>query len=148
MSHPVKFPSYPDRMLSSELPDVAHNSSICVVLLPASDWQYEISDRPSLVGDQVPPLSKFLDAVMTFWLHISSSMYSEQLQFALHIGSLISYCYMLEDKAQGSPIAVRSVEYAARLKPEHRELHYDIVGPHKDRFYMWTGEPAHRYLRE
>jgi len=46
------------------------------------------------------------------------------VRFALYLGCLIYYCYYLKD-ANGE--VVKDPAYAKKLKPEHREVHYDFV---------------------
>jgi hypothetical protein len=101
-----------------------------VTLLLAQDWYFDLGRDINLKGPAPwafrPPLSSLLDALMSFWLHLSSIDYTSRLRFSLYIGVLISYCYQLTDDSHDH-CSVRMVEYAQYLRPEHRELHYDIV---------------------
>jgi hypothetical protein len=98
-----------------------HRSSTGVVLHSAREWYYQLDDG---VQDFLPPLHSFLDSVIEFWLNISSQDYLDRLGFALYIGCLINYCYYLQN-SEGEP--VKSLTYAEKLKPEHREFHYNIT---------------------
>ncbi|KAI9844808.1 MAG: hypothetical protein M1837_005226 [Sclerophora amabilis] len=117
-----------------------------VVLLPAQDWDWEceLEDDGTVRRrrSSLPPLHQFLDSMMGVWLHISSRDYVERLQFALHIGCLINYCYYLKD---GDGDNVKDPAYADKLKPEHRELHYDIVAeyPRKESFVTTSRHQYH-----
>ena len=109
-----------------------------VVLLPASHWYYDINQQ---VDAFTPPLNRFLDSMMEFWLSISSQDYEERLPFALYIACIIKYCYELTAPT-GDP--VKDPAYARNLKNTHHELHYDIVlnDPAKPSF---TTTARHRY---
>jgi hypothetical protein len=96
-------------------------SSTGVVLHSAREWYYQLDDG---VDDFLPPLHSFLDSMIEFWLNISSQDYLDRLGFALYIGCLINYCYYLQN-SEGGP--VKSLAYAEKLKPEHREVHYNIT---------------------
>jgi hypothetical protein len=108
----------------------ALDTDTAVTLLPAQDWYFDLGRDIDLRGPAPwafrPPLSRLLDALMSFWLHLSSMDYTSRLRFSLYIGILISYCYQLTDDSHDH-CSVRVVEYAQYLRPEHRELHYDIV---------------------
>ena len=92
-----------------------------VVLLPAQDWYYDLNED---VDDFLPPLNAFLDSMFEFWLSISSQDYVDRIRFAMYISRLINYCYNLTT-LDGHP--VKDPAYAKKLRPEHREIHYDIV---------------------
>ncbi|TGO86559.1 hypothetical protein BPOR_0293g00060 [Botrytis porri] len=116
-----------------------HNPSSTIVMLHAvKEWYYQMDDS---VQDFLPPLSSFLDSVIEFWLDISSQDYDHRLRFALYIGCLIGYCYYLQD-LDGQ--LVKTHAYAENLKPEHREVHYDIKfeSPSKKSF---TATNRHAY---
>lgn len=101
---------------------IAHpQSSTGIVLIQAADWYYDLNDGAE---DFLPTLHNFLDSMIEFWLNISSQDYVDRLGFALYIGCIINYCYYLRD-SKGEP--VKSNGYAENLKPEHREVHYNIV---------------------
>lgn len=101
---------------------LAHPSSeLGVVLLPAQDWYYDLSQA---VEHFLPPLNLFLDAMFDFWLNISSQDYVNRLRFALYIGCLINDCYKVTT-LEGPP--VKDPAYAMNLRLVHREIHYDIV---------------------
>ncbi len=113
-------------------------SSTGVVLHPAQDWHYDLNES---VQNFLPRLHKFLDSIIEFWLNISSRDYVDRLLFALYIGCLINYCYYLKDE-NGEP--VKDPAYAKNLKPEHREVHYDIVA--KDpKMESFTTTNRHQY---
>ena len=98
-----------------------YRSSTGVVLHSAREWYYQLGDG---VQDFLPPLHSFLDSMIEFWLNISSQDYLDRLGFALYIGCLINHCYYLQS-SEGEP--VKSPTYAEKLKPEHREVHYNIT---------------------
>ena len=106
------------------------DTDTAVILLPAQDWYFDLGRDIDLKGSAPwafrPPLSRLLDALMSFWLRLSSVDYTSRLRFSLYIGVLISYCYQLTDDSHDH-CSVGMVEYAQYLRPEHRELHYDIV---------------------
>jgi hypothetical protein len=111
-----------------------------VVLLPAGDWYYAIQNQNP--QNPLPPLHSFLDSVMEFWLNISSEDYIDRLESALYVAALIGYCYVLPNDDKDATLAkVKTIEYGQKLKPEHRELHYDIVAG-KESF---THTARHRY---
>src|ERR1700709_482313 len=62
--------------------------------------------------------------MIEFWLTTTSQDYVDRLGFALYIGCLINYCYYLQG-SKGE--TVKDPAYAENLKPEHREVHYNIV---------------------
>ncbi|CZR62757.1 uncharacterized protein PAC_12654 [Phialocephala subalpina] len=92
-----------------------------VILHSARDWYYELGGH---VQDFLPPLHSFLDSLIEFWLNISSQDYVDRLGFALYISCLINYCYAIQS-AEGE--LVKNPTYAKKLKPEHREVHYNIT---------------------
>ena len=96
-------------------------ASTGIVFHKASDWYYEMD---SSVQDFLPPIHTFLDSMIEFWLNISSRDYVDRLGFALYIGCLINYCYGLQD-SEGEP--VKTPAFAKKLKPEHREVHFNIT---------------------
>lgn len=100
---------------------VHHQSSTAVVLHSTENWYYQLVDD---IPDFLPPINSFLDSMIEFWLNISSRDYVDRLGFALYIGCLINYCYGLQtfDGEQ-----IRDPAYAKNLKPEHREVHYNIT---------------------
>ena len=100
-----------------------NGSSTGVVLYSANDWYYQLDDDDG-VQDFLPPLHRFLDSMIEFWLNISSQDYVDRLGFALYIGCLINYCYYLQC-SEGDP--VKSTAFAEKLKLEHREVHFNIV---------------------
>ncbi|KAF7902673.1 hypothetical protein EAF00_002576 [Botryotinia globosa] len=77
--------------------------------------------------------------------------YDDRLRFALYIGCLIGYCYYLQD-SDGQ--LVKTHVYAENLKPEHREVHYDITfeSPNKKSFTTTNRHTYHvrrsREIRE
>jgi hypothetical protein len=105
-------------------------SETAVVLLPAEDWYYDLE---AAVSDHLPPIHAFLDSMADVWLRISSQDYADRLRFAMYLACMISYCYSLVDT---HGVRVKSIEFAEKLKPEHRELHYDIIssGSRKESF--------------
>ncbi|KAI9834806.1 MAG: hypothetical protein M1819_002892 [Sarea resinae] len=115
------------------------SSETGVMLLPTRDWYHTMDEEST--RKYVPSLHSFIDSMIEFWLNISSRDYVDRVGFALYIGCLINYCYALKDE-NGEP--VRDPAYANKLKPEHRELHYDIVAdcPRKDSF---TTTQQHQY---
>lgn len=97
------------------------SAGIDVVLLPAQDWYFDLSRR---IDDFLPPFDLFLGSLSDFWLNISSQDYVQRLRFALYIGCLINDCYKFT-LLDGHGLNENA--YAANSKPEHRELHYNIV---------------------
>lgn len=108
-----------------------------VVLYCANDWYFEL--EPTMQST-MPLLNEFIDALMEMWLNISLRDYVERVRFALHIASLLRYCYYLTDPNHG---LVSSNEYASNLRKEHRELHYDIVARDPQKYFAQT--ERHRY---
>ena len=96
-------------------------ASTGIVLHMARECYYQMD---SSVQNFLPPLHSFLDSMIEFWLNISSRDYVDRLGFALYIGCLINYCYYLQS-SDGEP--VKAPAYAEKLKPEHREVHYNIT---------------------
>lgn len=101
-----------------------------VVLLPAEDWYYDLD---AAVSEHLPPVHAFLDSMAEVWLKISSQDYVDRLRWAMYLACMINYCYSLVDT---HGVRVKSIEFAEKLKPEHRELHYDIIssGSRKESF--------------
>lgn len=97
------------------------SAGIDIVLLPSRDWYFDLGQELDYF---LPPLDLFLGSLFDFWLNISSQNYVQRLRFALYIGCLINDCYKLTSL---NGHALNENAYAANLKPEHRELHYDIV---------------------
>ncbi|TGO68778.1 hypothetical protein BOTNAR_0020g00520 [Botryotinia narcissicola] len=127
-------PEFSDRAIR-----LTHNCSSTIVMLHAAkEWYYQMDDN---VQDFLPPLSSFLDSMIEFWINISAQDYDDRLRFALYIGCLIGYCYYLQD-SDGQ--LVKTHAYAENLKPEHREVHYDITfeSPNKKSF---TATDRHTY---
>jgi len=118
-SHPrfEDLPQFTERGIRMLLP----SSGTGVVLLPAQDWFYDLNED---VEDFLPPPHNFLDSILGYWLNISSRDYEDRIRFALCIGRLITYCYTLEIPHGDS---IKDATYANKLRPEHRELHYDLV---------------------
>ena len=117
-------------------------SSTGVVLHSATDWYYQLGNG---VQDFLPPLHSFLDSMIEFWLNISSQDYVDRLGFALYIGCLINYCYYLQS-SKGE--RVKSPAYAEKLKPEHREVHYNITAADpKEESFTTTGRHLYHVRR-
>ncbi|TVY13821.1 hypothetical protein LARI1_G008551 [Lachnellula arida] len=116
----AKFEDDPD--ISERTTRVAQlQSSTAVVLHYAKNWYFQLDDR---IPGFLPPVHSFLDSMIEFWLNISSQDYVDRLGFALYIGCLICYCYDLQTSDDGP---VKNPAYAEKLKPEHREVHYNIT---------------------
>jgi hypothetical protein len=97
-----------------------------VVLISATEWKYDPCSTTELSPVPFPPLNSFLDSLMERWLGMSETEYDEKHLLATSLVSLINDCYDL----RGTQDCVRSVEYAQLLQPEHRELHFDLIGDH------------------
>ncbi|SPO03946.1 related to GTP-binding protein ypt1 [Cephalotrichum gorgonifer] len=110
------------------------------VLIAASEWNYDLNHRAMCNLGPLPPLNKFLDSLMTHWLDIPEAEYSEKYIWAMSIAVLIGYAYNLPMPNN----IVRGPAFAEKLRPEVRELHYDIVGnyPKKSDF---TSFRKHEY---
>jgi hypothetical protein len=103
-----------------------HFSKEEVVLISASEWNYDPSLTVASSSAPFPPLNSFLDSLMGRWLGMSETEYDEKHLFAMSLVGLINDCYNLK----GPHVCVRSIQYAQRLLPEHRELHFDLIGDH------------------
>lgn len=99
-----------------------HSQSSTIVMLHAArEWHYQLDES---VKDFLPSIHNFLDSMIEFWLNISTQDYGDRLRFALYVGCLIGYCYYLQE-SDGQQVKTHA--YAEKLKPEHREVHYDIT---------------------
>ena len=109
-----------------------------VVLLCAEDWYYDLK---MTTEGFLPSLSAFLDAIMEYWLNISSKNYVTRLSFASYIGLLIYDCYKIKTS---DGVSTKDPAFAERLRLYHRELHYDIVSgdPKAESF---TATKRHEY---
>ena len=116
------------------------DSTSITVLISASEWNYDLTHTLRHELGPLPPLNKFLDSLMTQWLDIPQDDYPEQYGWAMFIAVLIGYAYNLPSPNND----VRSPDYAEKLRPEVRELHYDAVGryPRKSDF---TNFRKHEY---
>ncbi|TGO53549.1 hypothetical protein BCON_0121g00300 [Botryotinia convoluta] len=83
----------------------------------------------------------FLDSMIESWINISAQDYDDRLRFALYIGCLIGYCYYLQN-SDGQLIKTHA--YAENLKPEHREVHYDITFESRNK-KSFTATNRHAY---
>ncbi|KAF8852125.1 hypothetical protein BDZ45DRAFT_695359 [Acephala macrosclerotiorum] len=122
---------------------LTHNQSLAIVVLhSAREWHYELEGH---VQDFLPHLHSFLDSLIEFWLNISSQDYVDRPGFALYIGCLINYCYAMQNTEGES---VRSPSYAEKLKPEHREVHYNITSSDpKEESFTTTNRHAYHVRR-
>jgi hypothetical protein len=123
-------PIYDDRIYRGgvELERASGSPGDAVVLISADAWEYDVAQElaPRRPGSPpLPLLDKFIDSLMSHWLNMSEGEYKDRLLWAMSLASLIYYAYNLQGP-EGS--AVRAVDFAQRLRPEHRELHYDLVG--------------------
>ncbi|QSZ29567.1 hypothetical protein DSL72_004082 [Monilinia vaccinii-corymbosi] len=118
---------------------LTHKRSPTIIALHAAkDWYYQLDAD---MQDFLPPLDRFLDSMIEFWLNISAQDYDDRLRFALYIGCLIGYCYFLQD-SDGQ--LVKTHAYAEKLKLEHREVHYDITSENPDKT-SFTTTKQHKY---
>ena len=134
-SHSNRFDSdaeFAGKGISMTLPGYEHP----VTLYRATDWHFNLEKHRY----GLPKLNEFLESLMDLWLNISSQDYVERLPFALHIASLITYCYRLQDPEHGP---VNSINYASCLRKEYRELHLEIVAA--DRAKNFASTSRHLY---
>ena len=116
-------------------------STDITVLISASEWNYDLNDRvPHNLGP-IPPLNKFVDTLLAYWLDIPKDEYSQQYAWAMFVAVLIGYAYNLPSPNDN----VQSLDFAEHLRPEVRELHYDIVGsyPRKSDFTSFRKHEYH-----
>lgn len=96
-----------------------------VLLVSADVWGYDLQQRVDDSFPPLPPLNTFIDSLMSYWLRLTENEYIENLLWSMSLASLIYYAYNLKS-TEGQ--VVKTVEFASQLQPEHRELHYDLVG--------------------
>lgn len=96
------------------------------VLIDASEWDYDLRHRAVCDLAPLPPLDKFLEALMCYWLSIPDAGYKEgNFVWAMSVATLISYAYDLPSPTRN---LLRRPGFAAHLRPEIHELHYDLIG--------------------
>lgn len=91
-----------------------------VLLRSASDWDYGLT-LP--VHEGIPPIEKFLDSMAGYCLKMSDEGHQSKSLLAGYIFAMLYYCHHL--KGSRGPV-VKSPSFATRLRPEHRELHYEL----------------------
>ncbi|POR37723.1 Uncharacterized protein TPAR_02076 [Tolypocladium paradoxum] len=95
------------------------------VLVNAAEWNYDLQNREQGSLAPIPPLNKFIDALMHYWLSMSEEEYGNKYLWALSLANLINYCYTLKGVNRD---IVRTAQYAEQLLPQFSELHYDLIG--------------------
>lgn len=123
---------------------VLDSSSIAhgVILLDAAAWQYD--PQNSTEEDwhgPVPHLDMFLASVMTFWVTMPEEEYRRNIRLANSVADVIFHGYLLNER-DGQP--VRRPEFADKLPPELRELHYDLTGRYPGQVAINAGR-KHEY---
>lgn len=83
---------------------------------------------------------------MSYWLRMPEHVYETQFMWAMALISYIYYAYNLAGVTSGQ---VRQPEFARQLQPEHREIHYDLVGhyPHKSGISSYRKHQYHALRR-
>lgn len=107
------------------LEDTSEGNGDGVVLISAADWLYDLKQEPNSSPVPLPPLSAFMNSLMGVWLRMPEDEYNEKHLHAMSLVNLINYCYNLPG-SNGD--LVRSAQFADQLRPEFRELHFDLVG--------------------
>lgn len=95
------------------------------VLIDASVWHYDLQFKTDLDIAPLPPLNKYIESIMEYWLELSEEDYVKKCLWAMSLATQISYAYTIETP-EGE--AVRTEDFAQQLRPEFAELHYDMVG--------------------
>ncbi|KIX09487.1 uncharacterized protein Z518_00567 [Rhinocladiella mackenziei CBS 650.93] len=84
------------------------------VLLRAEDWNFDLEQHCS-PDTVIPPLAPLLDALIDSWLDSPD----DNLMLRMHLGCMIAYLY-------GYAPELQQETFAAQLKKEHRQYHYDV----------------------
>ncbi|OAQ58614.1 hypothetical protein VFPPC_10326 [Pochonia chlamydosporia 170] len=90
-----------------------------IVLINAEVWNYDLQEKTDLDMAPLPPLSKFLEALMRYWIELPEEEYSEKFAWALSLATLI-HCGYSGSRPGG--------DFVQQLQPELAELHYDLMG--------------------
>jgi hypothetical protein len=118
------------------MPD--RDPSTAVLLHRAKDWDCDLA---SPADNFIPPLEKFMDSIAGYWLSMSDEDFMNKDLLAEYVYGLLVYCYSL--KGRLGPI-VRHSAFARKLRPEHRELHYELTTDYPGKDGM-TRQGHHQY---
>jgi hypothetical protein len=106
----------------SELYESADPALNAVILLPAKQWNYELPHDAPILDKSVPPLPKFLDALIMTWLDVPNVEWPFRMHIATHIGYIYYY-------VEG----VKAPRFEEGLRKEHRQFHFDqLAGIYSD----------------
>lgn len=113
-----------DRVMHTLIPpraeqDLGLPNQAMTILLPATEWKYQLSDQVYLSSDPAsffPPLPKLVDALLASLL----DELSDYSMFHSHVACQISYLY-------GYASALKEPDFAWLLTPDHRQYHFDTL---------------------
>lgn len=102
---------------TTELPEADDTSAPGVILLPATEWRYNLPQTIAGIEDLLPPLATLLDRLLKVWMDIPES----DSQLREHIATQIGYFYLYTKE-------VRNPGFEKQLWIENCQVHFDLLG--------------------
>lgn len=78
--------------------DMCTTGDNAILMVSAEVWKYDLAQRVESSLPPLPPLDKFTDALMSYWLRMPEEEYSKDLLWSMSLASLIYYAYNLKSK--------------------------------------------------